>query len=134
MWVQLGMNLREREREMEKVFGGAVLFFWLCCYTDNTKGREGVQLSTSFRFQQLSLGLHHAGRVRRELQEGDGVGRCFFLGSRVKCFFSILKPKLLAVSSGASGCDGMVQNNLFPRFLLYKKRKPFFWEGDCRFY
>jgi len=41
MWVQLGMNLRERVEGMEKVFGGAVLFFWLCCYTDNTKGGEG---------------------------------------------------------------------------------------------
>ena len=32
---------RERVEGMEKVFGGAVLFFWLCCYTDNTKGGEG---------------------------------------------------------------------------------------------
>lgn len=66
VWVQLGMREstgESEERGMEKVFGGAVLFFWLCCYTDNTKGGEGRQLSTSFRFQQLSLGLHHAGRV-----------------------------------------------------------------------
>lgn len=44
---------RERRREggrVEKVFGGAVLFFWLCCFTDNTKGGEARQLSTSFRF------------------------------------------------------------------------------------
>ena len=85
----------ERVRgEMEKVFGGAVLFFWLCCYTHNTKGGEGRQLSTSFRFQQLSLGLHHAGRVCvRGLQEGDElVGVLIgFLGPRLDCKI-FLKP------------------------------------------
>jgi hypothetical protein len=110
---------------MEKVFGGAVLVFWLCCYTHNTKGGEGRQLSTSFRFQQLSLGLHHAGRVCvRGLQEGDelvgvligflGLSFCFGSGSQNYSWLQVL---------GLLDVIGLVPNNLF--FCLYIKERIF---------
>jgi hypothetical protein len=105
MWVQLGMNLRERERgrgegrgERESEGGkglwrSSVVFLALLLHRQHHRG-EGRQLSTSFRFQQLSLGLHHAGRVCGELQEGDelvGVllGSCLV---GLSFFFWIWKP------------------------------------------
>lgn len=75
---------RERERDgWKRSLEEQCCFFGFAATQTTPKGeREGRQLSTSFRFQQLSLGLHHAGRVWGELQEGDGVGRCFigFIG------------------------------------------------------
>lgn len=44
----------ERERvRVEKVFGGAVLFFWLCCYTDNTIGGRGGSFLPALGFSSF---------------------------------------------------------------------------------
>jgi hypothetical protein len=84
--------LRERE---EKVFGAVLFFFWLCCYADNTKGGEGMQLSTSFfRSHQLSLGLYHAGGV---WEEGDGVGGGCFIGFNYSLLNSISISAVLLI-------------------------------------
>jgi len=82
----VGTARNEFERELrgwKRSLEEQCCFFGFAATQTTPKGRgEGRQLSTSFRFQQLSLGLHHAGRVWGELQEGDGVGRCFigFMG------------------------------------------------------
>ena len=77
----VGTARNEFERELrgwKRSLEEQCCFFGFAATQTTPKGeRGGGQLSTSFRFQQLSLGLHHAGRVWGELQEGDGVGRCF---------------------------------------------------------
>ena len=109
--VGTARNEFERERERERGDGkglwrSSVVFLALLLHRQHQRGRgEGRQLSTSFRFQQLSLGLHHAGRVWGELQEGDGVGRCFI------------------------GLMGVVNYKFFSLFFL-KDYKFFFFESQ----